>query len=146
MNSQGLQPARHFIAVCVFGQFGSPCGRRIRQLKWRGPMCHSSAGSLGYCCIGSHHRSNSSVATEDCTLRSDQPPSRRSRSRRGALSYRNAHRYHVPVSLKRIKLSKGPAWRQGGWVAMAQIDGLRVYGEDQAPMEDFGSGRDSESP
>ena len=74
-------------------------------------MYHSSMGSLGYCCIGAHHRSG--VETEDCTLRSD---------RRGALSYRNAHRY-VPVFLKRIKLSKGPAWRQGDWAAMSQIDG-----------------------
>ena len=85
-------------------------------------MCHSSTGSFGCGCIGSHHRYRSGVATEDCTLRSDQPPFRRSRSRRGALSLRKAHRY-VPVFLQRIKLSKGPTWRQGGWVVMTQIDG-----------------------
>ena len=85
-------------------------------------MCHSSTGSLGCCCVGPHHVHRSGVATEDCTLqiRSDRPPFRRSRSRCGALSYHNAHRY-VPVSLQQIKLSKGPAWRQGGWVVMAQI-------------------------
>ena len=68
-------------------------------------MYYSSTGLLGCCCIGSHHCS--SVATEDCTLWSDQPPFRRSSSRHGALSYHNAHRY-VPVCLQRIKLSKGP--------------------------------------
>ena len=83
-------------------------------------MCHSSTGSLGCGDIRSHHRSG--AVTKDCTLRSDQPPFRRSRGRRGALSLRKAHRY-VPVLLQQIKLSKGPAWRQGGWVIMAQIDG-----------------------
>ena len=83
-------------------------------------MCHSSTGSLGCGGIGSHHRSG--AATKNCTLQSDQPLFRRSRGRRGALSYRNAHRY-VPVLLQRIKLFKGPAWRQGGWAIMAQIDG-----------------------
>ena len=82
-------------------------------------MCRSSTGSLGCGDIGSHHRSG--AATKDCTLRSDQPPFRHSRGRRDALSYGNAHRY-VPVLLQQIKLSKGPAWRQGGWAIMAQID------------------------
>ena len=83
-------------------------------------MCHSSTGSLGCGDIGSHHRSG--AVTKDCTLRSDQPPFRHSRGRRDALSLRKAHRY-VPVLLQQIKLLKGPAWRQGGWAIMAQIDG-----------------------
>ena len=33
-------------------------------------MCHSSTGLLGCGCIGSHHRSG--VATEDCTLQSEE--------------------------------------------------------------------------
>ena len=84
-------------------------------------MCHSSTGSLAMGCgdIGSQHRSG--AVTKDCTLRSDQPPFRHSRGRRDALSLRKAHRY-VPVLLQQIKLSKGPAWRQGGWAIMAQID------------------------
>ena len=93
---------------------------RIRQLRWRGPVCHSSTGSLGCGDIGSHHCSG--AVTKDCTLRSDQPPFRRSRGRRGALSLWKAHCY-VPVLLQQIKLSKGPTWRQGGWAIMAQIDG-----------------------
>ena len=83
-------------------------------------MCHSSTGSLGCGDIGSHHRSG--AVTKDCTLRSDQPLFRHSRGRRDALSLRKAHRY-VPVLLQQIKLLKGPAWRQGGWAIMAQIDG-----------------------
>jgi hypothetical protein len=102
------------------GLFGRHAVGRIRQPRWRGSMCRSSTGSLGCGYIGSHHRSG--AVTKDCTLRSDQPPFRRSRSRRGALSLRKAHRY-VPVFLQRIKLSKGPAWRQGGWAVMTQIDG-----------------------
>jgi hypothetical protein len=83
-------------------------------------VCHSSTGSLGCGDIGSHHRSG--AVTKDCTLRSDQPLFRHSRGRRDALSLRKAHRY-VPVLLQQIKLLKGPAWRQGGWAIMAQIDG-----------------------
>jgi hypothetical protein len=99
--------------------FGRHAVGRIRQPRWRGPVRHSSTGSLGCGDIGSHHRSG--AVTKDCTPRSDQPPFRHSRGRRDALSLRKAHRY-VPVLLQQIKLSKGPAWRQGGWAIMAQFD------------------------
>ena len=100
--------------------FGRHAAGRIRHPRWRGSMCHSPDGSLGCGGIGPHHRSG--AATEDCTRRSDRPPFRRSRGRRGALSYGNAHCY-VPVLMQRINLCKGPAWRQGGWAIMARIGG-----------------------
>ena len=118
-------PLREFLEVVIahVHASGKGWGRhaagRIRQPRWRGSVCRSSTGSPGCGYIGPHHRSG--AVTKDCTLRSDQPPFRRSRSRRGALSLRKAHRY-VPVFLQRIKLSRGPAWRQGGWAIMAQFD------------------------
>ena len=92
------------------GRFGRHAVGRIRQPRWRGPVCHSSTGSLECGDIGSHHRS--SVATEDCTLRGDQPPFRRSRSRRGALSLRNAHRYVHVLMLMGIggSMDDHPSW------------------------------------
>ena len=48
--------------------FGRHAVGRIRQPRWRGPVCHSSTGSLGCGDIGSHHRSG--AVTKDCTLRS----------------------------------------------------------------------------
>ena len=43
-----------------------------------------------------------------------------------------------------LKLSKGPAWRQGGWAIMAQID--ERFEATTKSRVDIGSGRDSESP
>ena len=102
------------------GRFGRHAVGHIRQLRWCGPVCHSSMGLLRCGDIGSHHFSGAMM--NDCTLWSDQPLFQHSRGRHNALSLQKAHQY-VPVLLQQIKLLKGPMWRQGGWAIMAQIDG-----------------------
>ena len=84
LYSPGSDLLRRFRSRSLMGLFGRHAVGRIRQPRWRGPVCHSSTGSLGCGDIGSHHRSG--AVTKDCTLRSDQPPFRHSRGRRDALS------------------------------------------------------------